>query len=60
MLSKKNKKVTYKTFITQILYMSKNKDLNAKEIRKCLKLSYSKGVIPSLNVRKALYFLKLE
>jgi hypothetical protein len=47
----KKKKATYKAFSTQILYMGKKKGQSANQIRKTLKLSYSKSVIPSQNVR---------
>jgi hypothetical protein len=44
------KKVTYQTFLRQILYLNKNKGKNARQIRKIFKLSYSKRVIPSRKV----------
>ena len=44
------KKINYKTFLPQILYLKNKKKLSAKEIRKHLKISYSKGIIPSRNV----------
>ena len=51
MLNTKKQKVTYKIFLRQILYLSKNKNLNAKQIRKVFKISYAKQVIPSRKVR---------
>jgi hypothetical protein len=43
-------KVTYKVFVRQIVYLSEKKRLNPKNIRKILKSSYAKRVIPSKNV----------
>ena len=52
MLLNNKRKVSHKDFMRQILYLSSKRHLNSKQIRKILKCSYSKGVIPSNNVRK--------
>ena len=49
MLNNKQK-VTYKIFMRQILYLSEKKKLKPNNIRKVLKSSYAKSVIPSKNV----------
>jgi hypothetical protein len=54
MLLNNKQRVTYKTFVRQIVFLSEKKSLNPKNIRKTLKLSYAKCVIPSKNV--LLYF----
>ena len=50
------KKVTYKRFLSQILYLSK-KGLKAENIRSFLKYSNSKRAVPSKNVNYLINFL---
>ena len=44
------KKITYKSFVPQILYLKFKRKLDCKQIRNYLKYSNSKRIVPSENV----------
>ena len=51
------RKINYRSFLYQILYLNRIKKLSPKEIRCCLKLSGGKIVVPSTSVIFLLNFL---